>query len=294
MFIKFYKNLIGLNKKSNPAKKSSSLKSASLKGSMHSKKADTNPDEAHSLESSSKAGQAMSTSSIEDFESYANTNDERSENYDHLDPGCVLLHTQSQLNESLSSNFVEEEDQDDDEDADDAEDYYDNSEQNKPKGGENILEEDNDDDEDADETSPLPENSSMNKSGCEVRLDLINDIKSEFLEHEIGASFTSGYGSNIGLNDQRLATGELKPQYSKDEDDDDEEHDEYDKSTEAMSCLNNLRICIDEIEELVDKSNKTCFVFVIQVENFYFIFYSQWKQIDCCNDVITFTIFFLN
>jgi hypothetical protein len=31
--------------------------------------------------------------------------------------------------------------------------------------------------------------------------------------------------------------------------------------------LNNLKICIDDIEELIDKNNKTCFVFVIHVWN---------------------------
>jgi hypothetical protein len=50
------------------------------------------------------------------------------------------------------------------------------------------------------------------------------------------------------------------------EEEDEEEIDNGQAGLETIDVnLNNLRVCIDDIEEVTDRSNKTCFVFVIQV-----------------------------
>lgn len=57
-------------------------------------------------------------------------------------------------------------------------------------------------------------------------------------------------------------------QADEDEDEDDE-NENLSNREPILKNLNNLRICIDEIEEVTDKSNKSCFVFVIQVKIIY-------------------------
>ena len=102
---------------------------------------------------------------------------------------------------------------------------------------------------------------SINRSGCEVRLDLINEIKDEFLDDDVN----SVNKSNFSANDKNSLI-DFVNQESNDEDD--ESNDEEDENDNVNNVnLNNLRICIDEIEELVDKSNKTCYVFIIEVWN---------------------------
>ena len=92
-----------------------------------------------------------------------------------------------------------------------------------------------------------------NNLGYEVRLDLINEIKDEIFDNSSMNSF-----NELKSNDFKI----------QDEEDDEEEKDlENEKNPNYNINLNNLRICIDDIEELVDKSNKTCHVFVIQVWN---------------------------
>ncbi|RNA09819.1 sorting nexin-14 isoform X1, partial [Brachionus plicatilis] len=76
------------------------------------------------------------------------------------------------------------------------------------------------------------------KPSPQVRLDLINEIKDEFNDKDFSVEKSS-------------------------DKDEDEEVDS--DSDENKINLSNLRIAIDQIEELVDKSNKTCFVFIIQI-----------------------------
>ena len=88
----------------------------------------------------------------------------------------------------------------------------------------------------------------LNKSTRSIRLDLMNEIKDEITDEQALSA------SKSKCNEQ-------------DEEDDEEDEIEGDESTVDNVNLANLRICIDEIEELTDKSNKTCYVFVIQVWN---------------------------
>ena len=90
-----------------------------------------------------------------------------------------------------------------------------------------------------------------NKAKQDIRLDLINEIKDEILDDP---------------NSVNVATA-ANP---KTVDEDEEELDTQEEIDAIDVSLNNLRICIDDIEELTDKSNKTCFVFVIQVNLFFF------------------------
>ncbi len=90
-----------------------------------------------------------------------------------------------------------------------------------------------------------------------IRLDLINEIKDEILDERVEAgSMVNGLSSGGGegrVGDEAEEEDEDEANYAQEE-------------IEANDLnLNNLRICIDDIEELTDKSNKTCFVFVIQV-----------------------------
>jgi hypothetical protein len=183
---------------------------------------------------------------IEDFDYTNNT----SENFEALD----------RFNKYQFNDSIDEDDQDE-EDIDENEEYYENFELNKMK----LSEKDDDDDDDKEDETQAQPNNSFQNSGCEVRIDLINDIKGEFLETDSSTQFLNNSSSNFEQKNLTSQT-DLKYNYSKDEEDE-EDDEEYDKNTEAMSNLSNLRICIDEIEELVDKSNKTCFVFVIQVWN---------------------------
>lgn len=81
----------------------------------------------------------------------------------------------------------------------------------------------------------------LTKPGLQVRLDLINEIKDEFI------------GENDSIN-----SAEKNSEKDEDEISDSD-------SEERTINLANLRIAIDQIEELVDNSNKTCFVFLVQV-----------------------------
>ena len=80
-----------------------------------------------------------------------------------------------------------------------------------------------------------------------VRLDLINEIKDEFLDDD-----SENKSSSNNLLDEE-------------EEEDDEDENNVDNVDNVN--LSHLRICVDDIEEFADKSNKTCFVFVIQVWN---------------------------
>lgn len=78
-----------------------------------------------------------------------------------------------------------------------------------------------------------------------IRLDLINEIKDEILDDTTSGAVTAEHQDAL-------------------------EEDEVDYAQEEEIepndlNLSNLRILIDDIEELTDKSNKTCFVFAIQV-----------------------------
>ena len=84
------------------------------------------------------------------------------------------------------------------------------------------------------------------KSSIVMRLDLMNEIKDEILDESNQSDSKS--------------TNYVYENEDEEEDDDDDMH-----QNDDIENLNNLKICIDEIEELVDKSNKPCYVFVIQV-----------------------------
>ena len=78
-----------------------------------------------------------------------------------------------------------------------------------------------------------------------MRLDLMNEIKDEIFDEK--------------LDSQSIAEVDKEDE---EDNEDDEEQNDYDTVN-----LNTLKVCIDEIEELTDKSNKQCYVFVIQVWN---------------------------
>lgn len=98
-----------------------------------------------------------------------------------------------------------------------------------------------------------------------VRLDLINEIKDEFLDDD--------------LNSRR--TGSINLFNVNEEDEEDDAEEDYEETNERMTNdssisakmtnidnlnLNDYKIYIDEIQEQTDKLNKTsCYVFVIQV-----------------------------
>lgn len=88
----------------------------------------------------------------------------------------------------------------------------------------------------------------------EIRLDLINEIKDEIFD------------------DGQAVVATQK----EDEDVDDEDEDQEGGIETIDVNLSNLRVCIDDIEEVTDKANKTCFVFVIQVWNLQ----PTFKQLD--------------
>jgi hypothetical protein len=116
---------------------------------------------------------------------------------------------------------------------------------------------DEDDEDEEDIVDELTRNiNELNKTSSSVRLDLINEIKDEFLDD-------SATGGNVS-NDNSLNDAHKEVNSENDEEDDNEDNEDF-FSEEKTVNLNNMRICIDEIEELTDKANKTCFVFVVQV-----------------------------
>lgn len=98
-----------------------------------------------------------------------------------------------------------------------------------------------------------------------VRLDLINEIKDEFLEDEMSSRRTGSINLfNVNEEDED-DDGEL-------EDEEINEHMTNDQSIPSKMTnidnlnLNDYKIYIEEIQEQTDKLNKTsCYVFVIQV-----------------------------
>ena len=81
---------------------------------------------------------------------------------------------------------------------------------------------------------------------------LISEIKAAYMDDD-GESNNKANTNNNNNNNNRYPR--------------EEEEDEEDADTRAddMINLNELKISIDDIEELVDKSNKACYVFVIKV-----------------------------
>ncbi len=247
-----------MNKKTNPNKSDTRDLKSSQKSSIQIAQK-TKIDSNNELKIPVQEGHTRTTSSnslvIEDFDYTGNSNNnDNVEGFDKLNKS-----QQVQVNDSLFSSFQEDDDQDD-EDLDENEEYYEHFEQ---KEKDSLKDDEDDDDEEYGEYHVKDDNLFQNL-GSEVRIDLINDIKGEFLENDSNSPFLK----KNGIEKKNVASfSELKYSYSKDEDEEEEENEAHDKNTEAMSNLSNLRICIDEIEELVDKSNKTCFVFVIQVWN---------------------------
>jgi hypothetical protein len=147
--------------------------------------------------------------------------------------------------------------------------FYSTRDSNAPNTHESKKNEDDDnDDEDEYDTfgfqndNPDDSNDSISRSGCEVRLDLINEIKDEFLDDDINSVNKSNFSAN-----DKSSLIDFVNQESNDEDEESNDEEEDDNDNVNNVNLNNLRICIDEIQELVDKSNKTCYVFIIEVWN---------------------------
>ena len=106
-----------------------------------------------------------------------------------------------------------------------------------------------------------------NKSQA-IRLDLMNDIKDEMLDEAVKRTRGATQVAEAGQSDKERAN-ESYADFS-----DGETNYEFEESQAAGSSiklenvnLKYLKVCIDDIEELVDKSNNKCFVFVIQVWN---------------------------
>jgi hypothetical protein len=240
----FYKNLIGLNKKKDPNTRSKQQPEAdSSKSKMKKSKSDllNNTDSATNLDANH-----LSTSSYP------------------ADDLCDYANDES----SLISSFQEQEQDSDNEN--DTDDFYRNAELNNNEKDYD----DNNEQESGDLLSPdqEPNLTTRQSRPNQVRFDLINDIiKDEFL-------LDSSLSRISNVSDETTFDLKLR-QYSKDEDDEQDENDQEQADEMAMNCLSNLRICIDEIEELVDKSNsKTCLVFVIQVRDVS----AKCSKILCC------------
>jgi hypothetical protein len=135
-----------------------------------------------------------------------------------------------------------------------------------------------------DETDELAERSNV-RVGSEIRIDLINEINDEFLEDEVspGGSTSATERSNQAASVDKFSA-EFARAYSHDEDEEDDYYKDDSQSAAAGEDggdinLNNLQIAIDEIEELVDKSNnKTCFVLAIKVWNLEVKYGNQGQQ----------------
>ena len=137
-------------------------------------------------------------------------------------------------------------------------------------------EEDDDDDyesfdiaEKEDSHSTAKNEANAVKAGCDVRMDLINEINDEFLVEDSVADKTLGNSlvqSNMIMSSEKYSADFRSSIHDDDEEDDYYKDDSLDSATNHIN-LNNLRIAIDEIEELVDKSNnnKMCFVFVLKI-----------------------------
>ncbi|CAF0709444.1 unnamed protein product [Brachionus calyciflorus] len=111
----------------------------------------------------------------------------------------------------------------------------------------NEINEDEEDDLESFELNSFEDDSV--KPSADVRLDLINEINDEFSD-----------ANDLIINQNETSNKTLENE------EDEEDYDETDQESQHEEInLNNLRIAIDEIEELVDKSNKTCHVFIIQV-----------------------------
>lgn len=151
----------------------------------------------------------------------------------------------SQLNESKSEQSFNDLYIENEIETESAEDFYASNFSNDP----NFLAE-NEDDNDENEYCDLDklnqiEDSEDKKSNRLMRLDLMNEIKDEIFDEK--------------LDSQSIAEVDKEDE---EDNEDDEEQNDYDTVN-----LNTLKVCIDEIEELTDKSNKQCYVFVIQVWN---------------------------
>ena len=116
--------------------------------------------------------------------------------------------------------------------------------------------------------------SSNNNNGLQ-RIDEHDDILSKALDSNIIADLKEIIDSvGFNLNSNKTSSNE---NFNDNDDTSDTESDDEFKNKREMSNknnvninknnLNNLKICIDDIEELNDKSNKTWFVFVIHVWN---------------------------
>lgn len=124
-----------------------------------------------------------------------------------------------------------------------------------------IAENDDDEEENEDlEDTDLDYSSSSAKPSSEVRLDLINEINDEFLDEDI--LVVDGKSSGTGGEN-------VLSRFDDEEDDDKDDYYMSDDDDSGNINLTNFRILIDNIDEVIDKSNnnKTCYVFVIQVWN---------------------------
>lgn len=128
----------------------------------------------------------------------------------------------------------------------------------KDQQGENEDNENDDEDEidNFDPKNDFNDSSQTKPGGYEYRLDLINEINDELLGDD-----------RMVINDDLKSLEAPKEVYDDEEDEEEDDEDDDENSNVENINLNNLRISIDEVKELVDKSNKTCNVFVIQVWN---------------------------
>jgi hypothetical protein len=147
--------------------------------------------------------------------------------------------------------------------------YY-NSTGSEPSSG--MFKYDDEDDEEYDnfDTTPGALNETLNvKASSDIRLDLINEINDEFMDDDGSPVAENKTTANQATSEDKFSA-DFNRAYSHDEDEDDGDYYKDDSLNSASNeiNLNNLQIAIDEIEELVDKSNnKTCSVLVIKVWN---------------------------
>ncbi len=157
-------------------------------------------------------------------------------------------------------------------DNEDEAEYY-----NSGEPGTGMFKYDDEDDEDYEnfdmrrEDLALGPNETLNvKVGSDIRLDLIDEINDEFVNDDVSPTSLVTDKTSASQTNLDKFSADLIRAYSQDEDEDDGDYYKDDSLNSASNQinLNNLQIAIDDIEELVDKSNnKTCCVFVIKVWN---------------------------
>lgn len=107
------------------------------------------------------------------------------------------------------------------------------------------------------------------KPNGDVRIDLIDEIKDELSDEEMAIVEKTHSTPMLTRQETVISQEQASASMSFEEEDEDEQDFYQSHQNDELSNFNlsNFRISIDEIEEIVDKTNKTSCAFVIQVWN---------------------------